>query len=371
MELPVELWSNILLKTQTSNNCRKLFEALPRHIQEELRKIYEKHQEVISDNIICGIRFTYSPKKYIHSCLLFVNNQITEFIDTRILFLKFRPNYDEFVTVSESGNIRFWSTKINKVLFRIQEQQFIGNCNFEFHPNGNMIVTIIGSNIHIMKYETNRFNTCHRSRLVFGGDDPNVVFFHPTSTDLYIARGHPDTNEIIELYNLRIDIPNRIFFLNKIQLRFSIANANFPIKISPDGIFIENIMNFNSHGCPNYGGIFLHRTTILNATTEYPKKVPKINLFTDHINDFFWKDEILYYCNNVIVEKNIETENEITLYRSSEQIRKMFYKKDGILFVEKNEFKRFDLETKEISLVFNWNTEEENLILNDFEIIYN
>lgn len=51
----MELWSNILLKTQTSNNCRKLFEALPCHIQEELRKIYEKHQEVISDTIICGI----------------------------------------------------------------------------------------------------------------------------------------------------------------------------------------------------------------------------------------------------------------------------------------------------------------------------
>jgi hypothetical protein len=48
MDLPTELWEQILEKTRSIRTCDKLYEAFPNEIRVKLKSAYEIHKEQIS-----------------------------------------------------------------------------------------------------------------------------------------------------------------------------------------------------------------------------------------------------------------------------------------------------------------------------------
>lgn len=56
MELSTDLWSFILQKTRSIQNCDKLYSALPSQIRTELKKTYNSHKESLNLKIIIAFQ---------------------------------------------------------------------------------------------------------------------------------------------------------------------------------------------------------------------------------------------------------------------------------------------------------------------------
>ena len=54
MELPIDLWSNILQKTTSIDICNNLYNALPNNIKIELKNVYDLHRKSLTPKIIIG-----------------------------------------------------------------------------------------------------------------------------------------------------------------------------------------------------------------------------------------------------------------------------------------------------------------------------
>jgi len=346
MDLPCDIWIKILLHLKSSKNCKKLYNALPCSIQNDIKEIYDKHMESIADKIICN---------YGNKILLYKDDKLVNIEDNEIKFVKFIPITDEMVIATNDGRIRFMDRN-REIKLR---HGYIEN--LEFHPNGKIMATKAGYEIKLWFFEDNGHIYSNRCKIIYGRNDKSILLFHPNLPYLIIGRCNLSTNELIEIFKWKYDRINRDAIIRNIPLNYYHGNKYYvPMKMSKDERFIEVIMEFKLFGMNNNDGVFIQRIPI----DDIHVKNTSIDIYTKIVNDFLWNNDKLFYCNDKIIEKNITTKEEKIIYKSSELIRKMIYKNNGIIFVEGKQLKRIELETNEIDIIFNLQDE----VIFDYDI---
>ena len=132
MELPCEIWEKIIIKIKDEKNCIKLYKALPKITQKNIRNKYIDHKKSIQ------LRIMYS----IDNCMILLVEHkkfailMDDNIDNEIKFVRFVHNFgkkDCFVSVDKKGKIIFWDTQTYEYIDCIEIDSEIQN--IEFHPS--------------------------------------------------------------------------------------------------------------------------------------------------------------------------------------------------------------------------------------------
>ncbi len=95
MYLPIELWEKIMLSLNNGASCERLYNALPKKLQNEIMYPYMDHRKSINIRILCAVKNTMA---------LFIENGIyikffqDDFVENDVIFLK---------SVKNSGFRRF------------------------------------------------------------------------------------------------------------------------------------------------------------------------------------------------------------------------------------------------------------------------
>ena len=354
MDLPAEIWTNILLNVDREEDCQKLYDALPKYIQKEIEDKYKTHLENTSIKLIC---------KCSNKCFLYTLSKVNIFVeDESIKYVTYLKNVDTIlgkrnciaVLIGNRDIIFYDSVTCNYIQsFKIRLLQTSVEI-IEFHPNGKIIFIKGYSTYCIYKLKELQKNKIFipwsRKNITSTSMYPVKLLLHPNREYLfiikygqaYINRNRSDQGyEVLEIYLWKYTYEER-YNLEIINFRYRENSHYFPIKISPCGNFIETILSYDN---TMLGGLFLHRTSIDGSTVCYPRNVPKINLFSFRINDYFWKDDIIYYCRlGAIIKKDIKSEIENILYLSYENIERIFLKNNFIIFLEKDIFKKLYLD---------------------------
>ena len=156
MELPTELWGEILQKTRSIKMCDKLYDAFPNETQVELKSAYESHKE----RITLKIAFAFNEK------LSFYNSdQLRKEIPFHnIIAVKFVKNWntpigkrDCVVVGTRNGAVMFWDATTLNYIFLLNVRTILGD--IEFHPTKSIMMSICmklyGRKIKVWKFDEN------------------------------------------------------------------------------------------------------------------------------------------------------------------------------------------------------------------------
>ena len=352
MYLPTEVWSSILLNFDREEDCQKLYDALPTLIKIEIKDIYQTHLENTKVRLVCG---------FLNNCILHTISKTITFgeEDESIKFVRFVNNMntivgirDCIVTVNRNNKIIFYDGGTCEYIESISPRFAFNINNIEFHPNRNIMFTKSRHEIKMWSPSEGRWLCSgNRCNIISIKDSPVIFLIHPTKPYLFIVKyesklisPYPTPEfqkEILEIYLWKYNFLESNV-IEKINFRYRQNSHYLPAKLSPCGNFIETIL---SYGNTMLGGLFLHRTSIDGSTVCYPRNVPKINLFSFRINDYCWKDDMIYYSRlGAIIKKDIKSEIENILYLSYENIERIFIKNNFIIFLEKDIFKKLYLD---------------------------
>ena len=367
MYLPVELWEKILLSINNGASCGRLYNVLPKKVREELIYSYMDHRKSIDIRILCAVKNTTA---------LFIENGIyikffqDYIVENDVIFVRHIPNmiksdglYDCIVTATRKGTIMFWDAYSNQYIDRIDIGSKIEN--LEFHPNKSRMVisTITDASLEIQSLIFSTGGIVVNETIVGYDKDYEIkLVYHPILPHLYIIRSSQNIISVYlwkyeELYDEtdpfafsefeRIDLPTIInFSINSVETY--IYTYHTPFNIMENGEF-ECLCK----GLHNYSIV---RMDIRNARF-FVKEVEILLYQCREVNDYLRIGTKIYYIEN---KKNIIEQNGITttiLYVSEVTISKFELRRGNLIFLEGDLFKRIDLDTRVIDILFNWRTQ--------------
>jgi hypothetical protein len=364
MYLPVELWEKILLSINNGASCGRLYNVLPKKIREELVHSYMDHRKSIDIRILCAVKNTTA---------LFIENGIyikffqDYIVENDVIFVRYGPNMitrdgvlDCIVTATRNGTIMFWDAYSNRYIDRINVDDKIEN--LELHPNKSRMVisTINGTGLEIQSIIFLEGGISFNETIV--GYDKNYeikLVYHPTLPHLYIIRSNGRIISVYlwkyeEMYNQldifeysefeKIELPTIInFSINSVESY--IYTYHLPFKITDKGEF-----ECLSRGLHHYSIV---KMEIRNARF-FVKEVEILLYPCREVNDYLRVGTKIYYIENGM---NIIEQNGMTtkvLYVSEENISKIELRRRNLIFLERDLFKRIDLDTYGIDILFNW-----------------
>lgn len=114
MELPQEIWRNILINTKHENECNKLYEALPNDVKNDIRKDYEYHRKVIQSTMLFIVKNTI---------VVYIGDErkvLYEANEGSIYVAQFVPNTTLVVFGGSPGILFFMDYMTNNVVKKIQ-----------------------------------------------------------------------------------------------------------------------------------------------------------------------------------------------------------------------------------------------------------
>jgi hypothetical protein len=346
MELPTELWSTILQKTRSIQNCDNLFKALPSQIRDELKETYRSHKERLNVKIFCG----FQNKLSIFSAC---NNGNPEFkFQLEDIFtIRYIKNWDThigkkdcIIAATKTGLVMFWDALTMEYIQGLEIGSNI--CDIEFQPTKSLMVTVgqkwIGREIKIWKYD--KYWSISRISIEILGDDKKLYYFHPTEPNVYIFSSS-GSRKISKMYfcNYDIQFPS---IMNRPQ-SFLYLNDNYyePLKINDNGSF-ECIKKV---GDVNYFCKF--RVSNFEIEEIQLQLVCEVNLT---ILDFLRIRTDIYFHTNrsdyQTIYKKTGDKYKI-IYRTTNKISRMFFKNGFLVFMENEECKHIDLESLEIDCI--------------------
>jgi len=88
MDLPNELWEKILFSLNNGASCERLYNALPKKLQNEIMYPYMDHKRSINTRILCAVKNTTA---------LFIENGIYVKFYQKSLFRKRRIHTDAII----------------------------------------------------------------------------------------------------------------------------------------------------------------------------------------------------------------------------------------------------------------------------------
>lgn len=341
MELPTELWSSILQKTRSIKSCDKLYTALPMQTRAELKETYESHKEKLNVKIFCGFQ----------NRLSIFNNQISEFEFQleNIFAVRYIQNWgtpigkkDCIIAATKTGLVLFWDALTKEYIQGLEIGSNI--CEIEFHPTKSLMLTVgqywIGRELKIWKFD--KYWSIARISIEILGDDKNFYYFHPTKPDVYIFSSY--NSKISKMYfcNYDIQFPS---LMGRIDSLIYFNDYYKPIKINEDGTF----------ECIKYDGTvnYFCKFRISNFEIEDIQLQPvcEENLI---ISDFLRIGEDIYFHTNSSDCQTIckQTGDKYKIiYKTTNKISRIFFKKGFLVFFENEEYNRIDLESLEIDRI--------------------
>jgi len=364
MNLPTDIWINILINTTTVKECKKLYHSLSQNLQLELQKIYKQHKHKLNIEILISIKqklLDYRNNKYKKSIMK--DNEI-------IIFVKYVKNLKTkkgirncIVSSTKKGHIQFWCALSFDFIDEVTILSDI-TC-LEFHPNQSLMATL-SDDLKIWNITESGIN-CYRTQNI--GYDKKIIQFHPVLTELYIytilkqtTSYNQDINWGSKIYGIYMyDYNNdRLIYTDIIQSYLYINHLYTPIKMSEDG----NVQCIKYIGKKNY-------IVTINIDDFVIKELKKIEIFRNDnlldyfvIRDFIFIDECVYFVSNqsmieneVAIFKQIDNKCSCIYKSTTRKLSKILYKNNMLIFIENNEYIIMNLE--------NNNKEYECKIIND------
>jgi len=139
MDLPTELWGEILQKTQSIKMCDKLYDAFPNETQSKLKSVYESHKQHISLKMV--VAFSEKLSFYNGDCLM------KDVPFENIIGVKFVKNWntpigkrDCVVVGTRNGAVMFWDARTLNYIFLLNVNSTLGE--IEFHPTESIMLSV-------------------------------------------------------------------------------------------------------------------------------------------------------------------------------------------------------------------------------------
>lgn len=349
MELPTELWGEILQKTRSIKMCDKLYDAFPNETRVELKSAYESHK----DQITLKIAFAFNEK------LSFYNSDqlMKEIPFQNIIAVKFVKNWntpigkrDCVVVGTRNGAVMFWDAMTLNYIFLLNVRTILGD--IEFHPNKSIMMSICmkvyGRKIKVWKFDENgeAINIANFAVELLG-EGKKYCYFHPTEPEIYVFASNysynPYHRKLMKVFFCNYDITS-VSFSDRIHSFMYLNNYYTPLKINADASF-ECIKYDNGR---NYFCNFVIagdeiKEVETQCVCENIGSVPNLVVW-----DFIRVGADIYFYTNRIGDAFIykQTGDKYNIiYETNKIISHFFYKNGFIVFVEKEELKFIDLET--------------------------
>lgn len=363
MDLPTDIWEKILLSLNNGASCERLYNALPKKLQNEIMYLYMDHRKMINTRILCAVKNTTA---------LFIENGIyvkfyqDYIVENYVIFVRHCPNMitrdrvcDCIITATQNGTVMFWDAHSNRYIDRIDVNNKIEH--LELHPNkSRMVISTInrgGLEIQSLIFWEGGI-TFNETIIGYDKDYEIKLVYHPTLPHIYIIRS---TKNIISVYLWKYeeiynedDADDRFIYseFERIELPIILDSVesyiytyHIPFKITDKGEF-ECLRK----GLYHYSIV---RMEIRNSRF-FIKEVEILLYPCREVNDYLRIGNKIYYIEN---QKNIIEQHGITttvLYVSQETVSKIEIRKGHLIFVEGNLFKRIDLDTYRTEIIFNW-----------------
>jgi hypothetical protein len=345
MELPTDLWSNILQKTTCIDTCNNLYNALPNNIKIELKNIYDLHSKSLKLKIIIGF----------HNKLSFYNGLCLkkELLFINIMAIRNVKNWntpigkkDCLVIILKSGIILFLDTDTLDYINMIELDHAI--IEIEFHPKKSIMLTVDnefwGSIMKIYKFnedgsiDTNSIDTPEYRKKIY--------FFHPFTSEIFIFLAkylyNPFHRKLFKLYIYNYDT-NSILFFDQINSFLDFNNYYMPINIDEEGSFecykYQNGNCFCKFIISNFE-IKEIKTQIICQNIGIEAKLVIWNFLRINSDIYFYTNRIGDAC----IYKQTGNDYKI-IYKTSNNILRFFIKNGYIIFIEQTELKFINLKT--------------------------
>ena len=362
MDLPNELWEKILFSLNNGASCERLYNALPKKLQNEIMYLYMDHKRSINTRILCAVKNTTA---------LFIENGIyvkfyqDYIVENDVIFVRHCPNMitrdgvcDCIITATQNGTVMFWDAHSNRYIDRIDVNNKIEH--LELHPNkSRMVISTINENgleIQSLIFWEGGI-TFNETIIGYDKDYEIKLVYHPTLPHIYIIRSTKNISSVYlwkyeEIYDENQNADDLFVYseFERIELptiESYIYTYHIPFKITDKGEF-----ECLSKGLYHYSIV---RMEIRNARF-FVKDVEILLYPCREVNDYLRIGNKIYYIEN---QKNIIEQHGMTttvLYVSEEIVSKIELRRGNLIFVEGNCFKRIDLDTHRIEIIFNWRT---------------
>jgi len=383
MYLPSELWEKIMFSMNSGASCERLYNALPKKVQNELMYSYMDHRKLIDIRILCAVKNTTT---------LFIENGIyikffQDYLDENdVIFVRHVPDmirsdglYNCIVSATRKGTVMFWDAYSNRYIDRLDFGSKIEHMEFHQNKSRMVISTISGNNLEIQSIIFSQGGIIVNETIV--GYDKNYeikLVYHPTLPHLYIIRSSQNIISVYlwkyeEFYDEmdpfiysefeRIDLPSIInFSINSVENYMYAYHT--PFRIMKNGNF-ECLCK----GLHNYSIVIME----IRNTRFFVKDVEILLYPCREVNDYLRVGTKIYYIEN---KTNIIEQHGMTttiLYVSQDATISKFELRSGnLIFLDGDLFKRIDINTYATDVLFNWRTqilEEGEISLADYCVI--
>jgi len=344
MELPIELWGEILQKTRSIRTCDKLYDAFPNKTQSKLRVAYESHKERISLKI--SITFDDKISFYNGDCLM---KEVP--FQKNIIVVKFVKNWntpigkrDCVVVGTRNGAVMFWDATTLDYIFMINVHSTLGD--IEFHPTESIMLSVcmkmFGCTMKVWKFDENgKEINIARFAVECLGEGKKYYYFHPTDPEIYVFASHYSYNryhrKLMKVFFCNYDMTS-VSFSDRIHSFMYLNEYYTPLKINADASF----------ECIKYDNGKNYFCRFVIAGDEIKEiEVLSVCLYSV-ICDFIRVGADIYFYTNdnkdTVIYKQTGDKYKV-IYETKYIESRLFYKNGFIVFVEKAELKYIDLET--------------------------
>ena len=349
MELPTELWGEILRKTLSITTCDKLFNAFPNETRAELKSEYEFHKEHISLKMAVAFndKLSFYNGDHLMKDVPFEN----------IIAVKFVKNWntpigrrDCVVVGTRNGAVMFWDATTLDYIFLLNVRTILGD--IEFHPTESIMLSVCmklyGRKIKVWKFDENgeAINIANFAVELLG-EGKKYCYFHPTEPEIYVFLSNysynPYHRRLMKVFFCNYDMTS-VSFSDRIHSFMYLNDYYTPLKMNADASF----------ECIKYDNGMNYFCRFVIAGDEI-KEIETLrvceNIGLVH-NLVIWEfirvgADIYFYNNSVsdaVIYKQTGDKYKI-IYETNKNISQFFYKNGFIAFVEKAELKYIDLET--------------------------
>jgi len=345
MDIPCEIWGKIIVQIKDVKQCVKLFKALPRITQNNIRSIFDKHLESIQTKILYSVEncvFLAIENKRI--IIQMENNDIQH---VRIM------NDGSYVSVDKKGKIIFMDPKKYKYIDCIEIESEIEN--IEFHPTeSRMIVSLIRENLGIeiqsifLKKNGIDFN---QTLIAYEPEFLLKIIYHPTLPYVLIIRHKNNQIYSVYLWNYNQTIDGDEFEYSdfeRVEFPFII---NFGIDYIDNFIYIYNlpfkILENGDFECLGKGISYYYILKMGILNNKFYLKENERLLYNNcrQIFDYIRiNHKIIYLVDGYKIIEQDGGNIRIIYENHGEPISKLTLKNNHIIFLENYLFKKIDLD---------------------------
>jgi len=345
MELPNDIWATIIQKTTSLKTCKKLYDALPMLVKNDLESIYLAHKESLNLRFVCAFSGNFS---IYNSDILEKKTYLSD-----ILVVKYVKNWSTQKGIMDCIVV---GTKWGKILFldtitmdHIEYIDIGGSTlsDIEFHPTKSIMLavndSVYGKKLKILRFDLDRSE--FTVAIEFLGPGKKLFFFHPIQPEIYIFTSNYSYNP----YHWKLGMvyfcnyqSQSLGFSNVIHSYLYLNNLYTPLKIRDNGTF-DCIKYENSAN--HFYNFQIDHDEIVELKIQPVLEDSGIEICIN-VWDFLRRGDDIYFYTSQKGDTRIykQSGNEFKLiYSSINNLFKFYCKNDFIIFMENNILKVLDL----------------------------